>query len=116
MSEKLKMPWDIKQTITNMEHIRDTVLRSVRRVNLDGKAEDDVREVNFDFGRVKQALEKQIAKKPILEGDGYDNEGNMIYDTWICPNCDTHYEVEYDDYNYCPNCGQKLDLSDVNVK
>lgn len=61
-----------------------------------------------------KALNKQIPKKPMLEGDGYDNEGNMIYDTWICPNCDAHYEVDYDDYNYCPICGQKVDLSDIN--
>lgn len=32
-----------------------------------------------------KALEKQIPKKPT-------------------------YEVDYDDYDYCPNCGQKLDL------
>ncbi len=57
-----------------------------------------------------KALEKQIAKKPYLEGDGYA-DGNLVYDTWICPNCETHYEVDYDDYDYCPNCGQKIDKS-----
>lgn len=62
----------------------------------------------------RAALEKQIPKKPNLEGDGYDNKGNLIYDTWLCPNCEAHYEVDYDDYNYCPICGQKLDMSDVN--
>lgn len=57
-----------------------------------------------------QALEKQIAKKPTFEGDGYAPDGTLIYDTWICPCCDKRYEVDYDDYDYCPNCGQKLDL------
>lgn len=61
------------------------------------------------------ALEKQIPKKPDVEGDGYDKDGNMIYDTWLCPCCRSRYEVEYDDYDYCPECGQKLDMSDVSI-
>ena len=59
-----------------------------------------------------KALAKQIPKKPDYEGDGYDENGNLIYDTWICPNCGKHYEVDYDDYNFCPECGQALDWSD----
>jgi hypothetical protein len=59
-----------------------------------------------------QAFEKQIAKKPTYEGDGYAPDGTLIYDTWICCCCDKRYEVDYDDYDYCPNCGQKLDWSD----
>ena len=54
--------------------------------------------------------EKQIAKKPNYEGDGYYN-GELILDTWICPNCNKSYEVDYDDYDYCPNCGQHIDHS-----
>ena len=61
---------------------------------------------------VISALEKQTPKKPDYEGDGYDENGNLIYDTWICPNCGKHYEVYYDDYDFCPNCGQALDWSD----
>ena len=30
------------------------------------------------------ALAKQIPIKPDYEGDGYDENGNLIYDTWIC--------------------------------
>ena len=55
-----------------------------------------------------QALEKQIAKKPAYEGDGYAPDGTLVYDTWICPCCGSRYEVDYDDYDYCPNCGQRL--------
>ena len=58
---------------------------------------------------LKEAREKQVAKSPTLEGDGYCPEGNLVYDTWYCPNCDKSYEVDYDDYDYCPNCGQKID-------
>ena len=60
---------------------------------------------------IVQALDKQIPKKPTYEGDGYSNK-HLVYDTWICPCCETRYEVDYDDYDYCPNCGQKLDWSD----
>lgn len=58
-----------------------------------------------------EAVEKQTAKKPDYEGDGY-SDGQLVYDTWICPCCGQHYEVNYDSYDYCPNCGQKLDWSD----
>ncbi len=59
------------------------------------------------------ALEKQIPKKPAYEGDGYDENGNLIYDTWICPCCDERYEVDYDNYEHCPKCGQAIDRSDT---
>lgn len=65
------------------------------------------------YGLVKEALEKQTAKKPNLEGDGYDDSGNIIYDTWICPGCEERYEVDYDDFDYCPKCGQRIDWSDI---
>ncbi len=60
----------------------------------------------------RMAVEKQIPKKPTYEGDGYAPDGTLVYDTWVCPCCDKRYEVDYDDYDYCPNCGQKLDWSD----
>lgn len=59
------------------------------------------------------AVEKQSAKRPDLEGDGYADE-HLVYDTWICPNCGKHYEVDYDNYDYCPDCGQKIEWSDEN--
>lgn len=56
--------------------------------------------------------EKEIAKKPEYEGNGYCN-GELVLDTWICPNCGKSYEVDYDDYDYCPNCGQHIDHSNL---
>ena len=55
-----------------------------------------------------ECMKKQIPKIPNFEGDGYW-DGQLVYDTWICPNCDSRYEVDYDEYDYCPNCGQALD-------
>lgn len=55
------------------------------------------------------AVEKQIPKEPIYDGDGYAPDGTFVWDDWLCPNCDSRYEVDYDDYDYCPNCGQRID-------
>ena len=55
----------------------------------------------------REAVEKQKPKVPDYEGDGYA-DGYMVYDTWICPNCGKKYEVDYDDYKYCPECGQAI--------
>lgn len=58
-----------------------------------------------------EAAEKQIPKKPHFEGDGYWN-GEIVYDTWVCPNCDAGFETETDMHKYCPNCGQAIDWSE----
>ena len=57
--------------------------------------------------QIRELTDRDTAKEPMYEGDGY-SEGDMVYDTWICPNCEEHYEVDYDDYDFCPNCGQRL--------
>lgn len=56
----------------------------------------------------RKAVERQKPKVPDYEGDGYA-DGYMVYDTWICPNCGKKYEVDYDDYKHCPECGQAID-------
>lgn len=60
----------------------------------------------------KEALEKQIPKKPIITNDGFFN-GQPIYDTWGCPNCGKVNETDFEDYEYCPICGQALDWGDT---
>ena len=67
---------------------------------------------NDGMGIAIQALEKQIPKKATLEGDGYAPDGTFVLDVWVCPSCGRRYEVDYDDYDFCPNCGQKIDWSD----
>ena len=48
-----------------------------------------------------KALEKQIPKKPDLDGGIY------------CPCCLHEFKENYDTTSYCPNCGQAIDWSDV---
>ena len=64
----------------------------------------------------KEAVNRQQAKKPNIWGDGYDDNGNLIYDMYDCPDCGDSYEIDYYRYDYCPNCGQKLDWSDYDAK
>lgn len=61
---------------------------------------------------LREAKSKQRPRRPDYEGDGYA-DGSIVYDTWICPCCGARYEVDYDDYRYCPNCGQRLLLNDA---
>lgn len=60
-----------------------------------------------------KALEKQMARKPEYEADGYA-DGELVYDYAKCPICGHDFEYEINDWgcNYCSNCGQKLDWSD----
>ena len=78
----------------------------VKKIRNNGKIEHaNIRELQK---LIDIAIEKQIPKKPRFEGDGYWR-GELVYDTWICPNCDTDYEVGTDTHKYCPNCGQAID-------
>lgn len=58
---------------------------------------DSIPTTQEDLKTIKEALAKQIPQKPDYEGDGYDEDGYLIYYTWICPNCGKHYEVVYGD-------------------
>lgn len=60
----------------------------------------------------KALKDRQTPKRPDVEGDGYA-DGHLVYDTWICPNCNERYEIDYDNYDYCPNCGQHIDHSEL---
>ena len=76
------------------------------------KFEDECVRRGFTFSSLLEAREKQMAKRPDYEGDGYA-DGQLVYDTWICPCCGRHYEMDVDNYDCCPGCGQRLDWSDA---
>lgn len=54
----------------------------------------------------RAAREKQIAQTPDYK-EGY-SDGDLTYNTWICPNCGEPYNIKYDRYDYCPKCGQHI--------
>lgn len=67
--------------------------------------------VDIAYAMAIEAMKKQIPKIPKYEGDGYA-DGMLVYDEWLCPNCDSRFEVDYDEYEYCPKCGQHIDHSE----
>lgn len=73
--------------------------------------EDACVKKGFTIKGLLELREKQTPKKPDLDGDGYGDDGVLIYDTWICPCCGKRYEIDYEEYDYCPNCGQAIDWS-----
>lgn len=82
------------------------------RIPLKFANEKFCKEYDENIAYIKELVDKETPMKPNYEGDGFDKDGNVIYDTWICPCCEERYEVDYDDYKYCPNCGQKIDRSE----
>lgn len=58
------------------------------------------------------ALALQTPRVASLEGDGY-SDGHLVYDTWICPNCESSYEMDCEEHKFCPNCGQKIDWEGI---
>ena len=62
---------------------------------------------------ISEALGKQEPQRPDIEGDGYDPEGNLVYDTGYCPRCQQEYEIDYHTPKYCENCGQALEWEDT---
>lgn len=76
--------------------------------------QDPVNKELLEHTRVAiKAIEKQTPKTPATEGDSVDDNGELIYDTWYCPYCDEMYEIDYDRYDYCPECGQAIDWREL---
>lgn len=81
-----------------------------------GKGEIDLDNCDLEEAKslLREYCQKEIPKKPTFEGDGYAPDGTEIWDEWICPCCGNVYEVDYDKYDYCPNCGQRIDWEEEN--
>ena len=107
LCEALDMAVEALETMQQMKErniTQETILEYA-------KFEDECVKKGFTFKSLLEAREKQIPKKPSLEGDGYA-DGHLVYDTWICPCCEKKYEVDYEEYDYCPECGQAIDWSE----
>ena len=69
---------------------------------------DDLKAIVKEAQTIIDVLEKQVPQKPRLDGYGLTPDGSLVVDEWLCPCCNSRYEVDYDEYEYCPNCGQKI--------
>lgn len=96
---------EIKEAIKHIQGAYSLLLQSHVRA-------EDLIDYKEASGIAINAMQKQIPKKPTYDGDGYAPDGSFVWDEWICPGCGTRYEVDFDDYSYCPNCGQATDLSE----
>lgn len=99
--------------------INDEIIKKLADYEDTGMTPEQVIEMQMDWVAMKATSEtyrKEKAERPDVYGDGYGPDGNMIYDAWDCPRCGTSYEIDYDHYDYCPNCGQKIDWSDEDEK
>lgn len=106
---------EIKKVINGLNFLKEKLYNGIYADRLDciDYAISALKEVQQyrEIGTVEEcrtAVEKQKKKTPVYEGDGYA-DGYMVYDTWVCTNCGTKYEVDYDDFDFCPKCGQAID-------
>ena len=103
---------DVKKVREAIELIKSKI-RILEKLENYGSAIEERKKKHIElYNTAIEVLEKQLPKKPNFEGDGYAPNGTFVYDTWECPNCGECYEVDYDDYDYCQKCGQKIDWSE----
>ncbi len=61
-----------------------------------------------------KALKKQLPMPLDYEADGYDEDGDLIYDTAICRSCGRRFEIYYDEHTaFCPGCGQAINWNEA---
>lgn len=109
-NEYAKLPWSVEDTIENLKEIKEHLKSIAKRTNLHGKGEEDAKEIDFDFDRAIEALEKQIPKKPTEIDEKEDGLFYVI--SFMCPSCDTSVIGQPYKPKYCKHCGQKLDWGD----
>lgn len=94
MNKNLKMPWSMDDTIENLKELKGILKTHIHKINYKGMAESDAEEIEFDFNRAIEALEKQIPTKVLSDA--------LIDKCGSCMETLTHQS------EYCPWCGQAL--------
>jgi rubrerythrin len=81
-------------------------------------AENEFCECDYAVKNIREAVENLPAAdvRPVVIGrweqtaDGYDFDGNLIFDSWNCSNCGYEADGEDEpDFLYCPNCGARME-------
>ena len=67
MNKNLKLPWSMDDTIENLKEVKEILKTYLRKSNYEGKGESDAAEVEIDFNRAIEALEKQIPTKVLSD-------------------------------------------------
>lgn len=56
--------------------------------------------------QIQELKERDTAKAPIYQVQG-DERYEQEPEWWMCPCCEEVYDMD-DDYDFCPNCGQRI--------
>lgn len=73
---------------------------------------------DYDLDLLRDFVSKDVAhvvhaKWIGIEGDGYDDDGNIVYDVFECSNCGCEHRADGEpEWTYCQDCGAKMDLED----
>ena len=59
MREYAELPWSVEDTIESLKSVKNSMKERVILLNLHGRGEKGAEEVEFDFGRAIDALERQ---------------------------------------------------------
>jgi len=65
----------------------------------------------IDYAPTVDAVPVRHGKYIGTEFDGYA-DGCPVYYEWKCSECGCVFEEEEPTYNYCPNCGAKMDAEE----
>lgn len=104
MKEYAELPWSVEDTIENLKSVKDSMKERVILLNLHGRGKKDAEEVEFDFGRAIDALERNQPKQVTdIQVD------KLRFGT--CPICKRRIST-VEGGNYCQNCGQRIDWSE----
>ena len=53
-------------------------------------------------------LKERDTAKAIVHNRTRDINGIIVFNSKLCSNCGRSCSDDYDDYNFCPDCGQRL--------
>lgn len=93
---------------------REALLESVRKWIMDTSEIRDSLDHQYNKGLLRAI--KEIQRAPAVDAEPV-RHGKWLYGIWetypdghVCDQCRTGYPIRF---NYCPNCGAKMDLEEL---
>lgn len=59
--------------------------------------------------QLRDLVNRATKTKPEYWSDSVEEDGQIIFDHWNCPNCHHEFELDYEQHDFCPYCGQAID-------